>query len=124
MPEPTETDEALLSRVQKGDEQAFVTLYRRRQGGIYRFALNMSGSAALAEDVTQEVFLAVIREGCGYDPARGSLAGYLYGIARKVVLCHAERGRFDVGLSAGSEDSCVPELAVIDDPLIDITRRE
>ena len=86
MHHPPETDEALLSRMQSGDEQGFVTLYRRRQGSIYRFALHMSGSTAVAEDVTQEVFLALIREGCGYDPARGSLSGYLYGIARNLVL--------------------------------------
>src|SRR6185436_10892416 len=124
MHHPPETDEALLSRMQSGDEQGFVTLYRRRQGGIYRFALHMSGSTAVAEDVTQEVFLALIREGCGYDPARGSLSGYLYGIARNLVLRQADRGRFDVGLIGDLDDSAVPELAVVDDPLIDLTRRE
>jgi len=42
-----------------GDEDALAALYRRRQLSIYRFALQMSGSAALAEDVTQEVFMAL-----------------------------------------------------------------
>jgi len=58
-PEP---DDELLLRMRSGDEQAFVILYRRRQGALYRFALHMSGSAAVAEDVTQEGFLGLIRD--------------------------------------------------------------
>ena len=70
-------DEQLLRMMQAGDEDAFTTLYRRRQGGIFRFVLEMSGSAPLAEDVTQEVFMALIRDSRGYDPSRGSLGAYL-----------------------------------------------
>ncbi len=121
---PVETDDELLLRVQSGDEEAFVTLYRRRQAGLFRFALHMSGSMPVAEDVTQEVFLAVLREDCGYDPDRGTLSGYLFGIARKLVLRHLERGRADVALDTEGDDFVHPELAVIDDPLLDLTRRE
>jgi RNA polymerase sigma-70 factor (ECF subfamily) len=117
-------DDELLLAMRSGDEEAFVTLYRRRQAAIYRFALHMSGSAALAEDVTQEVFLALLRDECGYDPSRGTLAGYLYGIARKVVLRWLERSRADVPLEADREESPVAELAVTDDPMVDLTRRE
>jgi RNA polymerase sigma-70 factor (ECF subfamily) len=86
-----------LTRLAAGDEEAFTLLYRRRQAGIYRFALHMCGSAATAEEVTQEVFLALIREAKRvarqYDPARGSLASYLYGMARHQTLRHLERNR-------------------------------
>lgn len=121
---PIETDDELLIRIQSGDEQAFVDLYRRRQAALYRFALHMSGSMPVAEDVTQEVFLALLREGCGYDSERGTLSGYLFGIARKLVLRHLERGRSDVVLEADGEETALPELAVIDDPMVDLTRRE
>lgn len=114
----------LLSRLRRGDEAAFVALYRRRQGAIYRFALHMSGSATAAEDITQEVFLALLRQECGYDAERGTLSGYLFGIARKLVLRHLERGRADVALETEADDAALPELAVIDDPLMDLTRRE
>lgn len=119
-----ETDHNLLIRLREGDEQAFVTLYRKRQGAIYRFALHMSGSAQAAEDVTQEVFLALLREECGFDPARGSLSGYLFGIARKLVLRQLDRGRSDVSLEGDTEDSATPELAVYDDVLDRLTHRE
>src|SRR3974377_2122515 len=111
MPDPLETDDELLMRMRSGDEQAFVSLYRKRQAAIYRFALHMSGSATVAEDVTQEVFLALIREHCGYDPGRGTLSGYLFGIARKLVLRHLERGRSNVGLGTDLEDGAPPGLA-------------
>ncbi|MCU1235882.1 MAG: polymerase, sigma-24 subunit, subfamily [Candidatus Solibacter sp.] len=120
----TETDDELLLRIQSGDEQAFLDLYRRRQAALFRFALHMSGSNSVAEDVTQEVFLALLREGCGFDPERGTLSGYLFGIARKLVLRHLERGRSDVVLVVENDDSTLPELAVIDDPMVDLTRRE
>jgi RNA polymerase sigma-70 factor (ECF subfamily) len=114
----------LLSRLRRGDEAAFVALYRRRQGAIYRFAMHMSGSATAAEDITQEVFLALLRRECGFDPQRGTLSGYLFGIARKLVLRNLERGRLDVALENEADEAAIPELAVIDDPLIDLTRRE
>jgi RNA polymerase sigma-70 factor (ECF subfamily) len=122
--ESTETDDQLLSRLRRGDEAAFVALYRRRQGAIYRFAMHMSGSATAAEDITQEVFLALLRRECGFDAERGTLSGYLFGIARKLVLRNLERGRADVALETEADDAAMPELAVIDDPLIDLTRRE
>ena len=86
-------DTTLLRRMAAGEEEAFTVLYRRRQGGIYRFALQMSGSEAIAEDVTQEVFLLLIREAGSYDPKRGSVTSFLFGVARNHVLRALERRR-------------------------------
>ena len=41
-------DQDLLRRMLAGEEDAFTALYRRQQGGVYRFALHMSGSTAIA----------------------------------------------------------------------------
>ena len=69
--EPTDADAPeLLRRSAEGDEEAFVALYRRFQGGIYRFAWRMTGSREAAEDVTQETFLVVVRGPTGYDLGR------------------------------------------------------
>lgn len=119
MSEPEPSDEDLLRRMMAGDEDAFTALYRRRQAGVYRFALQMSGSQAIAEDVTQEVFLTLIREARGYDPARGSLAAYLYGMARCQVLRCLRRQRPETSLAASEEP-----LGASDDPLGDLTRRQ
>lgn len=119
-----ETDEELLIRLRRGDEAAFLALYRKRQASLFRFALQMSGSAVAAEDITQEVFLALLRSECGFKPERGTLSGYLFGIARKLALRQMERGRVDVALEPDSDDASMPELAVDDDALADLTHRE
>ena len=84
----------------------------------------MSGSAATAEDTIQEVFLALIRDDCGYDPERGTLAGYLFGIARKLVLRHLERRRTDVELDAEADDLVSPDATASADQLAALTRKE
>lgn len=76
----------LLARIKKGDEVAFLEVYRRHQGMVYRYALRMCGSAETADDVTQEVFLALIRGAGSFDPSRGTLASYLFGTARRQVF--------------------------------------
>ena len=93
-------DIELLQLIQAGDEDAFVTLYRRRHAGIYRFAVQMSGSQSLAEDVTQEVFLALIGGSESFDPERGSLNSFLFGIARNQTLRRLRRDRGYVPLEA------------------------
>src|ERR1044072_7519763 len=80
------SDGDLLRLMLAGDEEALALLYRRRQAGVYRFALQMSGSKSIAEDVTQEVFLFLMREGSVFDPARGSVSAFLFGVARNYVL--------------------------------------
>jgi RNA polymerase sigma-70 factor, ECF subfamily len=121
-----ESDAELLRLMLAGDESAFTALYRRRQGGVYRFALQMSGSEALAEDVVQETFMVLIREGRNFDPARGSVAAYLYGIARNHVLRAFERERALVRFDEETEGEDAPHenLVARPDPLGDLTRGE
>ena len=120
-------DEQLLRMMQAGDEDAFNALYRRRQGSIYRFVLEMSGSTALAEDVTQEVFMALIRENRGYDPARGSLVAYLLGMARHHALRFLKRDQTYVPVPQAEEgwrDGGVAAPASGEDPHSAMSRRE
>ncbi len=56
------SDDALVNLMRKGDEEAFVALYRRRQPDIYRFIFGMSSSRMITEEVTQEVFIILIRQ--------------------------------------------------------------
>jgi RNA polymerase sigma-70 factor (ECF subfamily) len=85
------SDEELLERSRAGDEAAFTALYRRRQGALFRFALRMSGQAAIADDVVQEVFMVLIGSGCRYEPAQGPLSAFLYGVARNHVRRQLEK---------------------------------
>lgn len=85
MAESPPTDQQLLRQLARGDEPAFAALYERYQGALYRFALHMSGNSATAEEITQETFMVVIANPKSYDPAKGSVAGYLFGIARNLT---------------------------------------
>ena len=122
--EPTEMNDIdLLQRALAGDEESFTALYRRRQGSVFRFALQMSGRRSVAEEVTQEVFLAMIREAGRFDPGRGSLMAYLYGIARNHVLRCLERDRLYVSM-ADEPDGESAQWTAKEDTLGDLTRGE
>ncbi len=123
------SDDELLNLIRAGDESAFVALYRRKQAVIYRFALRMSGSESVAEDVTQEVFLHLMRGNGNFDSARGSFQSYLFGIARNQVLRRIERDRtfrlVSLDNSEGGNDAPLTEaLIVAGDLLGDLTRWE
>lgn len=79
------TDAALATRLACGDPSALTPLYQRHRGPVYRFALLWSGSAAVAADVTQDVFVHLLTHAGSFDTARGALQPWLLGIARNVV---------------------------------------
>jgi len=83
---PDLNDEQLVEGLRDGKEEAWVLLYRRHQGRIYRFALHMGGSEALAQDAVQETFLAFLKRADRWDAARGALSNFLLGIARNKML--------------------------------------
>jgi RNA polymerase sigma-70 factor (ECF subfamily) len=97
-------DVLLLQRILDGDEEAFTLLYRRKHPAIFRFALHMSGNSALAEDVTQEVFMTLIRDASRFDPERGTLGGFLYGIARNHLRRRWEQERNSVPLPETADE--------------------
>lgn len=94
----------MLRRMVAGDEAAFTLLYRRKHPAIYRFALHMSGNAAIAEDVTQEVFMTLIRDAKRFDPARGTLGGFLFGVARNHLRRRWEQERNSVPLPESADE--------------------
>lgn len=124
------SDEELLQRMLAGDhdaEAAFDALYERREGVVYRFAMRMSGSPALADDVTQDVFLALIRGGRLFDSTRGTLTQYLLGMTRNRVLTLLARERPLVPLleEEGEQEPGLARLMVVHpDPLSELTRTE
>jgi RNA polymerase sigma-70 factor (ECF subfamily) len=78
-------DAALLTRASRGDEAAFSELFVRYQRQIYHYAERVCGCAS-GDDIVQETFLAVLRPSGKFDPAKGTVPGYLFGIARHHVI--------------------------------------
>ncbi|HXS02812.1 MAG TPA: RNA polymerase sigma factor [Pyrinomonadaceae bacterium] len=119
------SDTELLRSMLAGDDEALTLLYRRRQAGVYRFALQMSGSKSIAEDVTQEVFLFLMREGNVFDPARGSVSAFLFGVARNYVLRRLRVEQLLSPLNDESDDDTLLQQPGTDlCPLEDLTRAE
>jgi RNA polymerase sigma factor (sigma-70 family) len=78
-------DAALLCRAAAGDEAAFSQLFARYQRQIYLYAERVCGCAS-GDDIVQDTFLAVLRPSGRFDPAKGTVPGYLFGIARHHVI--------------------------------------
>lgn len=118
------TDDELLRGMLDGDEDAFATLYRRRQGAIYRFSLQMSGSPTLSEDVTQEVFMLLMRDGLNYDPTRGSLSGFLIGVARNLIRQRLGREQIYVSMEDEEQGAVADRFYSLESPLEELSRGE
>ena len=102
--DPTQ-DLALLTEMRAGNAAAFEQLYRRHQGPLYRFALVRGGSADSAADIVQEIFLALLNNTLKFDPAKGVLQGFLFGVARNLLLKqHEARSRYVSNSASPADD--------------------
>ena len=95
-----------MRRAAAGDREAFAAIYERDRTVVYRFARLMSGSNATAEDVTQEVFVTLIRTLSSYEPQRAGLLTYLYGVARNLTRNRLRRDRRFVALDTAAGTPC------------------
>lgn len=112
-------DDVLLARIAAGDVDALAELFRRHQQTIYRFVLHLTGSPALADDVTQDVFLAVIRDAGRFEVGRAAVRAWLCGIARNFVR---RRLADEKGETSLDDEDGVPSVPVVTpDPIGDLT---
>ncbi|MFN2454531.1 MAG: RNA polymerase sigma factor [Pyrinomonadaceae bacterium] len=118
-----ETDAQLLGRAAGGDEAAFLLLYRLHRDTLFRFAYRMLGSVEVAEDVTQDCFLSVLKQPERFDETRASLRTYLCAAARNLALKHF-RG---LGRETALEDvpaETIVMASVPDEPLRRVIKAE
>jgi len=113
-----DTAEELMARMAEGDREAFTLLYRRYRPDVYRFAAHYCGSLAQAEDVVQDVFVAVIQHASRYRPERSAVLPWLFGIARN----YARRRRSERPMLPLPVDDAAAVPSVEIDPLAGITR--
>ncbi len=115
-----EVDDAkLLRRACNGTESAFSELFARYQRRIYQYAARMCGRAA-ADDVVQDTFLAVLRAE-RFDASKGTVASYLFGIARHHVIRRLEGRGGDLREPSNPGDL---SMAVADESPFDILARQ
>ena len=87
----------------------FAELYRAHLGQIYGLCLRLTGQAALAEDCTQECFVAAWRALPTFE-GRSQLSTWLHRIAVNTVLAHRRRRPGDALREAGSLDETATEV--------------
>jgi RNA polymerase sigma-70 factor, ECF subfamily len=79
------TDEQLMLDVRQGSREAFVELFERYRGPIWRFFRRRVADEARSEELAQDVFLAVLQGATRYEP-RASFRSYLFAIAFNLLL--------------------------------------
>jgi len=79
------SDAELLRLALAGEESAFLLLYERLKGGVFRYAFYMTNSKPAAEEVIQEVFIALLESGKRYRETQGNVAAFVFGMARNFV---------------------------------------
>ncbi len=107
MPDRT-TDELLLEKAGGGDQAAFVQLYERYRSALFRFGYRLLGSVELAEDITHDCFLSLLRQPSNFDPARGRLRTYLFSAVRNLALKQLRGAGRDDALDDLSEEPPIP----------------
>jgi RNA polymerase sigma-70 factor (ECF subfamily) len=98
------TDELLLQKAGDGDQAAFLELYDRYRQPIFRFAYRLLGEPEIAEDVTHDCFLSLIRKPENFRPERASLKTYLYAAARNLAFKHFRNQGREAGMDEVTEE--------------------
>ena len=84
------TDEELMLDVQRGVREAFGQLFERYRDPIWRFFRRRTPNEALAEELSQDTFVAVLQGAARYAP-RAPFRSYLFGIAYNILLADRRR---------------------------------
>jgi RNA polymerase sigma-70 factor (ECF subfamily) len=86
------TDEGpLLERAKRYEPEALAELYDRYAPKMYTYIYRRVGNAGLAEDLTSELFLRVLRSIRGEQAWRASFSAWLYRVAHNLVVDHYRR---------------------------------
>lgn len=118
------TDALLLQRLVEGDHAALDEVYARYARPAYALARRVTVDDGFAEDVVQEVFLALWRDPHRFDPAKGSFGSWLMAMVhhRSVDAVRREeslrRRRDKVAEQSAAEHALTPVTAPVDDAVM------
>jgi len=96
-------DEELMVQLARGDAEAFDLIYERHSDAAFSLAYRISGSRVAAEEVAQDAFLALWRNGSRYEPSRGSVRNWILGIVHNRAIDSLRRAVRHESRRAGDE---------------------
>jgi len=108
------TDEALLQRYADGEAAAFDELYARHELPLWRYVLRLARDRAVAEELTQEVWVAVVREAPRFR-ADARFVPWLYTVARHRVIDRVRTTRRHVSLDEPAHDDGAARVESLED---------
>jgi len=79
-------DEDLIQHARDGEPSAFGAIFDRHAAAAFSLAYRMCGRRTLAEDVVQEAFLSLWRNGMRYEHSRGSVRAWVLGVVRNKAV--------------------------------------
>ena len=101
-------DQTLWQGIVNGERAAFDTLFRLYSAPLRLFLRRYTGCSETADDVAQETFLQLWKRHNGFDPARGTLKQYLFGIARRQAA-HRHKELPPAGAGAAADPLTPPD---------------
>ena len=114
----------LIEKIARGDEIAFEEIYRLYRNRVYGFIYRMTVNQTVAEDITHETFLVLIKHPERFRAERGSILTFLCAIARNLLINNLRRkNNSDVGFDE-FEDFDVPEDELKTNPLTGLLNQE
>src|SRR5512136_412439 len=96
------SDNKLVLKCLEGDASAWEEIVRAYHGRIYNLAYRYTRNAALAEDLTQEIFIRVYQSLSSFRPEAGNLINWLLKVSRNLIIDHYRQSR-KMQLAGGSE---------------------
>jgi RNA polymerase sigma factor (sigma-70 family) len=110
---PSMTDEQLMAEFQRGSDEAFTNLFHRYRQPLFGFFRRRVTDASLAEELTQETFIAVLC-GIAHYEAMSLFRTYLYAIGFRILRSYWRKAFFRAGFTGtaplGHEPSTRPSI--------------
>lgn len=117
-------DRELVNLLARGDHGAFESIYERCRLPVFRFALHMSGSREIADEVTQDTFLFLLRQPAAFSEEKGSLQNFLIGVARNHVRHTRREATADLPIEEDGVEEMMMQASHPDSPLDHAIRRQ
>jgi RNA polymerase sigma-70 factor (ECF subfamily) len=117
------SDSECMARLAAGDGNALRELYQRHGRALLRFSSAMCRSRQAAEDMVHDTFVALMRDPISFNPAQGTVFGYLCGVLRHRVSRHFRQQKRWVALDIDSDSSPV-HISESHSPADEIARSE